>query len=259
MNDKYKIGILLFVSLSIIICITIQLIHAYSNSCEQDDLLKIYYLGGAISGIFAFLAFFIAAYGNINLVYTNKLQKFETTLFSMLNLQQQITGELIYTEATDGKEDPKNISYKGRELFYQIWENINIKSMSLNEPQASEPIMLNDGNNNDIMTYRDGLKRIIESFGVKEYDLQYVVTYFDHYFRHFYNIIKFIDSTKFLNFDDKYRYTSIVRSTLSRYELVWLYYNGLSSLGKDKLKPMLEKILFIKKFTSRIACIITRQ
>ena len=41
--------------------------------------------------------------------------------------------------------------------------------------------------------------------------------------------------------NSKYEYTKILRATLSRYELVLLFYNGLSLFGKDKLKPLIEK------------------
>ena len=43
-----------------------------------------------------------------------------------------------------------------------------------------------------------------------------------------------------ISFEEKYEYTSMLRATLSRYELVWLYYNGLS-YGKEKLKPLIER------------------
>lgn len=39
----------------------------------------------------------------------------------------------------------------------------------------------------------------------------------------------------------RYEYASIVRATLSQYELVLLFYNCLSSNGKEKFKPLIEK------------------
>lgn len=39
----------------------------------------------------------------------------------------------------------------------------------------------------------------------------------------------------------KYEYTSIVRATLSQYELIILFYNCLSTNGNRKFKPLIEK------------------
>ncbi len=38
----------------------------------------------------------------------------------------------------------------------------------------------------------------------------------------------------------------MLRATLSRYELVWLYYNGLSENGREKLKPLMEYYSILK-------------
>ena len=46
--------------------------------------------------------------------------------------------------------------------------------------------------------------------------------------------------------DEKYKYTSIVRATLSRYELVWLYYNCLTPVGNEKFKPLIERYAILK-------------
>ena len=47
-------------------------------------------------------------------------------------------------------------------------------------------------------------------------------------------------------YEDEYEYTSMLRAILSRYELVWLYYNGLSEYGNEKLKPLIERYAMLK-------------
>lgn len=70
---------------------------------------------------------------------------------------------------------------------------------------------------------------------------------FDHYFRLLYRIMKFVkDSPLITEFDDEYEYTSMLRAILSRYELVWLYYNGLSDYGNEKLKPLIERYAMLR-------------
>ena len=74
-----------------------------------------------------------------------------------------------------------------------------------------------------------------------------VPTILDHYFRNLYRIIKFVDeSPLLLDIHERYQYTSIVRGQLSRYELLWLFYNGLSVYGNDKFKPLIEKYALLK-------------
>ena len=75
---------------------------------------------------------------------------------------------------------------------------------------------------------------------------------FDNYFRHLYRIIKFVDETPLLkSSDDKSEdpngdemrgnYVDLVRSTLSDYELAVLFYNCLTTNGRAKFKPLIEK------------------
>lgn len=58
------------------------------------------------------------------------------------------------------------------------------------------------------------------------FDDYMTTTMFDHYFRHLYTILRFITENEWLGVDKQYKYATFVRATLSRYELVMLYYNG---------------------------------
>lgn len=156
---------------------------------------------------------------------TLALQRFENTFFNMLQLQQEIVAGLEYTPNNLYKSInnlPKD-TYKGREVFEQLFKVIKVG---------------------------------IETEGLDSYCHSKYISLLDHYFRHFYTIINFIDkSTDFEIFtskskkennkknlkEKKYQYAKILRATLSRYELVLLYYNGLSKYGKDKLKPLIEE------------------
>ena len=81
----------------------------------------------------------------------------------------------------------------------------------------------------------------IEKLGLEGFVHSEEPTQFDHYFRLLYRILKFVRSSPLITrFEDEYEYTSILRATLSKYELVWLYYNGLT-YGQNKLKPLIER------------------
>lgn len=56
----------------------------------------------------------------------------------------------------------------------------------------------------------------------------------------------------FLNFDEKYKYTTMVRATLSRYELIWLYYNSLSDVGRKKFKKLVEIYSLLKNMRENL-------
>ena len=235
---EYYLAAILIAELLIIIIVTT--IYLYISDANHTALEKAYFLGGIVSGVFAFGAFFVAVLANSNQRETSNIQRFENTFFNMLALQQQIVNDLTYndTERETVIEDAPNPAHgriakevivnkkiEGRELFYYTfvtWETY------------AEPNIL------------PGMSGIIWTKGLEEYTNSNIPTYFDHYFRHLYTIIKFVDETVFLKEDEKYKYTSIVRATLSRYELVWLYYNCLTSVGNEKFKPLIERYSMLK-------------
>ena len=86
-----------------------------------------------------------------------------------------------------------------------------------------------------------------KELGLDGYNKADAPAYFDHYFRLLYRILKFVkESPLITDFEQEYEYTSILRAILSRYELVWLYYDGLSEYGRDKLKPLIERYAMLK-------------
>lgn len=241
---KYLFYIIGMIALIFIGCFIIK---CYLYSSENDPLIRVYYAGGVISGIFALGAFGVAVYANNTQNKTGRLQRFETTFFNMLNLQQQITNDLFFSEKVTEETNDNNYNIiRGRELFRYFWDTIELcplEGQRLNE----EKIELDVGElDENIFLYRSGLKELLTDFGTKEYEYQKVPTYFDHYFRHLYTLIKFVHNTDFLIWEEKYRYTSIVRATLSRYELVWIYYNCLYGPGLKKFKPLVEEYTLLK-------------
>ncbi len=62
--------------------------------------------------------------------------------------------------------------------------------------------------------------------------------YLGHYFRHLYNIVKYIDAA---SVENKQLYANLLRAQLSTVEHLLLFYNCLSSYGVEKFKPLVEK------------------
>jgi hypothetical protein len=163
---------------------------------------------------------------------TLKRQRFENTFFNMLSLQQEIVSNLSYewifisnyhfSLSEVLKPTKTKNTYNGREVFEAIFEYVDIENKSHSK-------------------YRNGIRNYIESFGIDDFVNIISLSRFDHYFRHLYHIFKYVDTSDLIEDDERYDYTSIIRSQLSDYELVMLFYNCLSENGKDKFKPLIEK------------------
>ena len=94
-------------------------------------------------------------------------------------------------------------------------------------------------------TPQDLLKRIETTYSVFFLEHEKDV---GHYFRSLYNIVKFVDKS---DIKDKKIYTNLLRAQLSSNELKLLLYNCLSSLGKEKFKPLVEKYSLLKSVNVR--------
>lgn len=158
---------------------------------------------------------------------TLKVQRFENTFFQMLAQFQQIVNSITFTYYD--KETNSIQTVTGRNAFYVAFE------------VASHKSNLPDMKSFNTSGWYRGMRNIIKCHGMNGYMETFSPTYFDHYFRFLYRILKFVKNSPLVtNFDEEYEYTSMLRATLSRYELIWLYYNGLT-YGKEKLKPLMER------------------
>lgn len=173
-----------------------------------------------------------------------EIQRFENLFYNMLNLQQKIVDGLRYdyydqeyvtVALGEGRstQDTKSIKREvvGRDVFRYLF---NDAPMSFYTESGAKDVY--------------GYRRFLFHKGLGEYDSTLIPSYFDHYFRHLYKIVQFVDSKEVshsLTFDEAYRYLSYVRGTLSRYELVWLYYNALYP-DFYKFKKLIEKYSILK-------------
>lgn len=138
-------------------------------------------------------------------------QRFESTFFNMLHLQQEITNSL-----SCNKPEAKILA-KGREVFEFFYKEKNCESI-----KASYA----------------GLKKFLQEDGCAAYAELTDIQMFDHYFRHLYRIIKYVYTSKLIPEEEKYEYVCILRAMLSPYELLMLFYNGLCH---PQFKKMIEE------------------
>ncbi len=175
---------------------------------------------------------------------TLRLQRFENTFFNMLSLHHDIVNSIDWVVDSFVPEGgltrgfvkrasghiEKHV-FRGRDVFELHYLELK-KQLS----EYVDQTYINDTYQLEYEKYKND---------------------FDHYFRNLYRIIKLVDTTQFTDdlnskeeFKEKYKYTSIVRSQLSTFELLWLFYNCLSRNGIYQFKPLVEKYTLFKNIRS---------
>ncbi|GAA3606743.1 putative phage abortive infection protein [Flavivirga amylovorans] len=186
---------------------------------------------------------------------TLKLQRFENTFFHLVELHHQIVNAIDID------------IYKNKPL-----SGLSLSSIKLKDKIERDKVTLKG---RDVFKY--SFEQVNYQIKKKESDFdeiymgywEFVQTDFSHYFRNLYRIIKLVNEYEFhsleeldcvenptthterivysqSNYNTKYKYTSILRSQLSDFELLWLFYNGLSPNGFENFKPLIEKYSLLK-------------
>lgn len=144
-----------------------------------------------------------------------EIQNFENKFFQMVKIWMEIQ-IASSAAANEGK-------FGGFTNLMRMVDDSIMKAQS-NKPEATDLHCINIGYCNTLVTRAASIK---------------------FYMRTLYNILKLVDRAK-LGIDDKKFYSNIVRAQLSQPELVVIFYNGLSELGRDKFKPLIEKYSLLK-------------
>lgn len=154
---------------------------------------------------------------------TLKIQRFENTFFNMMSQFQEVVNNLTVMVTTSSGI----YESKGRDVFQAQFEKTMVYVDLKNEAKNKARFR--------------GMKDALEKYNLDGYLYSDTPTCFDHYFRLLYRILKFVKTTSLVTtYEEEYEYTAMLRAVLSRYELVWLFYNGLT-YGEDKLKPLIER------------------
>jgi len=139
--------------------------------------------------------------------------------------------------------------------FFQLIRNHNdiINNIDIKASSGGSWTKSAEGRDSFEMFYKQGLKRIAKNNASIDHTLDAYKKFFTknqsdlgHYFRHVYHIIKYTNTSPGLSDKEKYQYISLLRAMLSSFELVFLFYNGLSEYGREKMKPLLEKYSIFK-------------
>lgn len=168
-----------------------------------------------LAAFLTFLAFWIQYKANIQQENYIKQQRFEDTFFRLLDHHKKNVESLDIR----GDSDSKDVIASGSEAFKYIYDDMMI---SVENDKEIKEVLLSYKLTQDL--YRHDLH---------------------HYFRFLYHILKFIKNSE-ISEEEKYKYASIVRATMSAYELILLFYNSLYKSGVEKFKPLIEEYSFLK-------------
>jgi Putative phage abortive infection protein len=138
--------------------------------------------------------------------------------------------------------------------FFQLLRNHQdiVSGIDIRTSRQGQSTVINEGRDCFKSFYGYLLKRLDREKGLQKTIEVYMEVYNDHqsdlghYFRHLYHILKFVNTSKEVAEEDKFKYTSLIRALLSSYELSMLFYNCLGAYGKDYFKPLVEKYSFLK-------------
>lgn len=174
------------------------------------------------AAMLTFLAFWVQFKANEQQRKDIALERFESNLFELIHIQQDITNNLIFVEK---KGNNNKVQAQGRDVFQYVYEDYNFGL---------------DGKYDDNTPIIVGVKTLMQHQSVNRYTDLKELGYLDHYFRHLYRVFKYINDSDVIDDTDKYKYACMVRASLSQYELIMLFYNCLSSNGCENFKPLIE-------------------
>lgn len=184
------------------------------------------------------------------------LQRFENTFFQMLSLQQELINNLNFTckieveyeipneifpnTKTEKKVVNEYKEIRGRDSFYFLYEKAILKFRGHEYNGGIRKLIYYVSQPNNNTSFNDFYCNL------KEPKL------FDHYFRHLFSIIHFVDIQTILDKEEKQQYVDMIRETLSAYELIWIFYNSLSNNSLSNNKALIEKYSLLSTYRQEL-------
>lgn len=167
-------------------------------------------------------------------------QNFESSFFQLLGLHNEI---VLSMRDVDPRKAGAEHEASGRDCFKRWYKSFKTEMWGFK-----------------VVRDMDG-KEVIEKFPKDNVERYLAFNYeahqaeFGHYFRNLYHLIKFVHEAEALKdadpnkeYANRRRYTSLVRATLSQYELFFLFYNCASPLGNEQFKPFVKIYELLENF-----------
>lgn len=158
--------------------------------------------------------------------------QFENVFFNMTGTLEKIIDGLVF--------DMTDVQDVDAELMRQYFSNAGVNPPQENSNEGNRPIPIK-GRKVFEYWYRVFVGKASGETDRLNVFKSLMKGSLDHYFRYLYRILVYIDQSKLISEEEKYDYAAILRAQLSEYELLILFFNGLSYDGKHKAKPLFEK------------------
>lgn len=274
MRNKDKINILFYIIAGICFLVAVGVLYCFVHNVRVTyrcgnpvDMAATGQVGDFIGGIIGTVFGFI---GTIFVILTLRAQRhqmrresFDSTFQSLLALHRQNVSEMNITVNIGGKTK----IYNGHDVFKGLVEEfdgiygdiasamLRIRRYDKKKTTMLKPYYLHKAMSvtygclmyslfdySDSEIDRIGYRRLMEK--VQKYGLHKELhdlhrnSILSSYFRHLYNMVKFIDDSEILKKEEKIIYCNLIRSQLSDYEEILLFYNSMSVLGEWWNKPL---------------------
>jgi hypothetical protein len=193
-----------------------------SSSLSNSDMILI------ITAIILLLTLIVIQKGNLENARFNRLQAVENTIMKQLEFHNNILKGINVNIALAGRgygfPDAPNTAY-GQDAFEILYEILkhNYVTMPGNSYKNSQDI---DAEERRI---KDSFTQLYNEYGSK----------FGNYFKNLYLLVKYISDSKIKRFDKGY-YIDLVKSQLSKYEILLLAYNCIWIQDKPKGSNFIE-------------------
>jgi hypothetical protein len=161
----------------------------------------------------------------------NKRMSFDNTFFELLKVYNNIVSNLRYEIHKSKNPNSRNPELLfemtsdyllGKEVIEKLYKNFNNKSEFFMVAE-NKPIEV-------------AINLYYKSFN------KYTATIFQYYYRTLYYMFNLINNQKdYLTFKEREFYANIVRAQFTPEEILFLFYNCISYLGKEYFKPIVEE------------------
>ncbi|OVE34654.1 hypothetical protein CCZ20_25570 [Priestia aryabhattai] len=191
------------------------------------------------------------------------LQRFEVTFFNILSSHNEVMDsnrsqfeKIYHTLKEKAKVERETYEFYDKRYFYNVeglvaWFDSlpegfigSLKENNLGERAESSLAYCKENDSK--------IKEFLSSYETLEFKYMIVNRVYEelyddyhyilgHYFRSLHRIVKYVHRSDVINEEEKKFYLGIVRSQLSSYEHIFLFYNCLSSYGCKDFLPMIKK------------------
>lgn len=222
------------------------------------------YIGGVVGTVFALAGTIFVFASFVQQQQRNTIESFEKNYFEMLRVHEDIIKEMNYGGKTSRDVFP--LAIKQLQTIYEI---VYLKLENL-QKEAETGILKNNSISNQVLAefMKKGNNKILANFlsvgflyyGTDKFYLssnkneplhaiselvkkdmpnnvfEPMDNVLGHYYRQMYHTVKYVVDTKWLKEYERYNYIKLLRSQLSDYEQMMLFYNAMSVNGNAWMK-----------------------